>query len=369
MPKRFIVFIVIAQSILTFFYWLSYKSLLIFFPALIPHSSGILTTFFLLSFSFLFFSILGSYRDNYLLSKGYILSSIIMMLGFYFLIASVPTQILTIFFPNYLDTWGIFALLFSSLITIYGLINARIIRIVNLNIKLPNLNPLWKKRTVVALSDLHLGQILRTGAAKKIAAKIKSLNPDIVFIPGDFYDGVRTDFQALANQFSSLNAPLGTYFSSGNHELFAGYQICEDAIKKAGIKILEDEKMEIDGLQIIGMSYLGNSETHAPENEKNVKERIQAMKIDPNKPSVLLKHVPNHLSVIEEMGINFQISGHSHHGQVWPGRHLTKKVWKGFDYGFKILGNLQVYTSSGVGTWGPPLRVFTKSEIVKITFE
>ena len=93
------------------------------------------------------------------------------------------------------------------------------------------------------------------------------------------------------------------------------------------------------------------------------------MNIDPSKPSILLKHIPDHREAVEKSGINFQISGHTHHGQIWPFRYITKKIFKGFDYGLKSLNNLQIYTSSGVGTWGPPLRIFTKSELIKITFE
>jgi predicted MPP superfamily phosphohydrolase len=212
------------------------------------------------------------------------------------------------------------------------------------------------------VSDLHLGHILHSGFARKIIKLINEQKPDIVFIPGDFYDGVHTDFGALAAEFKTVSAPLGMYFCSGNHEMFAGYGACETAIKNAGIKILEDEKLEIDGIQIAGLAY-------KEETDETVVKRLEAIGLNREKPSILLKHVPNRLGPISRAGASLVLSGHSHQGQIWPFRYITYNVFKGFDYGLKSKGATQVYTSSGAGTWGPPMRVFTKSEIVKIIFE
>jgi hypothetical protein len=98
-------------------------------------------------------------------------------------------------------------------------------------------------------------------------------------------------------------------------------------------------------------------------------DRLAKIGIDVNRPSVLLKHIPDHLSAVEKAGVSLQLSGHTHLAQVWPLMYITRKVFKGYDYGLKKIGKMQIYTSCGVGTWGPPLRVFTKSEIVKIIFE
>jgi hypothetical protein len=92
------------------------------------------------------------------------------------------------------------------------------------------------------------------------------------------------------------------------------------------------------------------------------------MGIDRRKPSILLKHVPFHLKVAEEQGVSLQLSGHTHHGQVLLFRFITSRVYQGYDYGLKWSGDLLVYTSSGAGTWGPPMRLDTKPEIVVITF-
>src|SRR5581483_4104212 len=101
----------------------------------------------------------------------------------------------------------------------------------------------------------HFGHILKQGFGKKIVNKINSHKPEIVFIPGDFYDGEHTNFQELADEFKKIEAPLGIYYCSGNHEMYAGYTECEAAIKKAGIHILEDRLTEVHGLQILGLAY------------------------------------------------------------------------------------------------------------------
>ena len=102
--------------------------------------------------------------------------------------------------------------------------------------------------------------------------------------------------------------------------------------------------------------------------EEKFKSILQQMGIDRHKPSVLLKHSPLQLQVAEEAGITLQLSGHTHHGQVFLFRFITSRVYHGYDFGLKRFGNLIVYTSSGAGTWGPPMRLDTKPEIVVIKF-
>ena len=370
MTKKLFVFVLVIQAIISFLHWLLYKILLAYFPALYTHNTGILIACMVVSISFLGMTFADHVSENFLVTWGYILSSALLALAFYFLVISIPLLLIFALSSIAGQILGTIAVAGSGLITIYGLINARIIRVVELKVKLPNLPEIWKHRSAIMASDLHFGHILNMGTAKKVAAKIRSLKADIVFIPGDFYDGGHTDFRSLANEFSGKSiAPLGVYFSSGNHELFAGYNLCEDAIKNAGIKILEDQKVEIDGLQIIGLAYHGDSLSGQPETHESVKQKLSTIGVDRVRPSIVLKHVPNHMEAIEEMGGSLQLSGHSHQGQTWPGPLVTKRVWKGFDYGFKKLRNLQVYVSSGVGTWGPPVRFMTQSEIIRITFE
>jgi uncharacterized protein len=362
MPKKFIFVLITFQVLLTFLHWLVYKLFLYFFPQLLPQHVLLLVILILLSVSFLCFSALSYKRDNPVLVVGYILAGTWLICGFYLTAALTVALIIYLILGVNITLLGLSAVCICILLTIYGLINARTVRLIKLNIKLPNLPEVWRGKILVMVSDLHLGQVLRSGTAKKIVKLINEQKPEIVLIPGDFYDGVHTDFLALAAPFKNISAPLGTYFCSGNHEVYAGYEMCEQSLQSAKVKILEDEKIEIQGLQILGLAYKN-------ETAESVAHRLKNIGLNTNKPSILLKHVPNHLSATAASGINLQLSGHTHLGQVWPFRYITKKVFKGFDYGLKSLGSMQIYTSSGVGTWGPPLRVFTNSEIIKITLE
>jgi predicted MPP superfamily phosphohydrolase len=115
-------------------------------------------------------------------------------------------------------------------------------------------------------------------------------------------------------------------------------------------------------LQIIGVDYRDTRE------EESFESILKKIGIDRKKPSILLKHAPFHLQAARDHGIVLQLSGHTHHGQVFLFRFITSRVYQGYDYGLKRFGDLLVYTSSGAGTWGPPVRVDTKPEIVVITF-
>ncbi len=362
MNKKIAFFLAVAQSVLILFNLVVFALLVTFFPGLAAHQAILLIILFLLAISFLAFSILTFKMENKILRFGYILSSIWLVLSFYFVLGSLIALLIYLIYPANLSYYGLAAAIVGLALTAYGLINARITRVIKISVRLPNLPSFWKGKTVVMVSDLHLGQVLRKGFAGKIIKKINGLNPEIVFIPGDFFDGVHTKFEALADEFKKINAPLGIYFCSGNHEMFAGYGQCEKALKNAGIKILENQKVELSGLQIAGVAYNHDTIPGFPL-------ILQNLNIDKNRAAILLKHVPLQLKEVEEAGFSLALCGHSHHGQIWPGRHITKRYFKGFDYGFKTFKNLKVYTSSGAGTWGPPLRVFTKSEIVKIIFE
>ncbi len=359
--KQLFAFILIAQGVISVLYFTAYKSLELFFPHLAWGNPVLFGAAMLWSVGFALFTITSFERDWLLLRVGYLLSALSMVWGLYFLCLSAVVLVSYQAFNFNLTYGGWLAVLGSLGATLYGTINARLLKITRLNISLPNLPEFWRGKTALVASDLHLGQVLRKKTAQKIVTAINRQQPDIVFIPGDFFDGPRTNFAALAAEFKNIKAPLGAFFCSGNHEMLAGYEQAEQVIKDAGVRILEDEKTEIHGLQLLGLAF-------KHEDNSSVAARLKQMGIDPHKPSILLKHIPSHIRAVAQAGVNLQISGHTHLGQVWPFRHLTKRMFKGFDFGLKPLENLLVYTSSGVGTWGPPVRFLTKSEMVLITF-
>jgi hypothetical protein len=231
-----------------------------------------------------------------------------------------------------------------------------------IKVKLPNLPKAWQGRTAAMISDLHLGHVRGANFARNIVAQIRQLKPAIVFLAGDLYDGSFADLDALASPLQGLNAPLGNYFVAGNHEEIRNPAAHLQAARKAGLRLLNNEKIVVDGLQIIGVHH---RDATRPERLNAVLEKAA---IDRDQASVLLVHAPDQLAVAEQAGISLQLSGHTHRGQFFPWTWLTKRIYKQFVYGLQKFGEMLVYTSSGAGTWGPPLRVCSHPEIVLIQF-
>jgi uncharacterized protein len=246
--------------------------------------------------------------------------------------------------------------------TAYGLVNAAIIRITRYQVALANLPAEWQGKTGVLVSDIHLGNIRGAGFVRRIVARINALQPHAVFISGDLFDGARTDLDAGAEPWRAIRAPAGSYFVTGNHDEFSDSSKIMDAVRKAGVRVLDNEMVTVQGLQIVGIH------DEVGGNDREFRAILARAQIDRSRASVLLHHRPTHLSIPAEAGISLQLSGHTHRGQFWPWSHVVARVYGPFAYGLHRFATLQVITSSGVGTWGPPVRVGTRSEIVLIEF-
>jgi len=251
----------------------------------------------------------------------------------------------------------------SFLVSAYGFTHAQKIRTTSITVTLPNLPESWKNKKAVFVSDIHLGQVRGKNFMRRIVNRINTINPDIVFIGGDLFDGVKVHESDVISPLAGLTAQHGTYFITGNHEYVSGAVAKYiDPIKALGITVLHDEVAEVEGVQIVGVDYRDTAD-HA-----EYRDVLTSLNIQKDMPSILLKHTPFHIDIAQEHGIHFQISGHTHRAQVFPANLLTSFVFKGYDYGHKKFKNMDVYTSSGVGTWGPPVRVGSPSEIVLIHF-
>jgi predicted MPP superfamily phosphohydrolase len=246
---------------------------------------------------------------------------------------------------------------------IYGVINSMHIRVRHVTVKLPNLPASWRGRFAAFVSDVHLGNVRGYRFSKRLVALLSGLGPDIVLVGGDMYDGTKADVQRLAEPFSKIVSPLGTYFVAGNHEEFTDRRKYLEAVTSSGVRVLNNEKVVVDGLQIVGVHH------HESTDTEQYRSILRGANLDPNCASILLTHCPHHLPVAAEEKIGLQLSGHTHAGQFFPFTWITKRIYGRFVYGLKRLGGLLVYTSCGVGTWGPPLRLGTSPEVVLIGFE
>jgi predicted MPP superfamily phosphohydrolase len=197
---------------------------------------------------------------------------------------------------------------------------------------------------------------------RRIVARLARLKPDVVFITGDLYDGTRVDALHLAAPWKDFSAPLGAYFVTGNHEEFSDPARYLEAVEQSGVRVLRNEKVTIDGLQIVGVHH------HETTNADRFRSILRAAAIVHEQASILLSHSPHALSIAEESGISLQLSGHTHGGQFFPFTWFTRRIFKAYTRGLQRFRNMLVYTTTGAGTWGPPLRLGTQPEIVLIEF-
>jgi uncharacterized protein len=365
--------IAFIQSILLFAHWLLYRTAISFCGNPGPATALFLRASLLtVSVSFVVATLVGFYFSNALVTGLYRAAAIWMgFLNFLFFGAvfcwlawaalrmarfdSDPARLRPLL--------GFGVLGIAIAMAVYGMINAYAVRVRRIAVSLPNLPPSWRGRTAVVVSDLHLGHINALGFSRRIVSLITRLNPDVVFIAGDIFDGVKVDPERLAAPFKQLSPRFGVYFATGNHDEFGDTRSFLAALEGAGIRVLNNEKVLVDGLQIIGAPY------HDTTLPIRFRASLESLHIDRSSASILINHVPNRLPIVEEAGISLQLSGHTHGGQFIPFTWLTHRIFGPFTYGLHRFGALQVYTSYGAGTWGPPMRVGTSPEVVLLTFE
>lgn len=213
------------------------------------------------------------------------------------------------------------------------------------------------------ISDTHFGPLAGRAAVERLLEKLTSLNPDIIFIVGDFVDDEPDYFvqHGLHQLFKKLKAPLGIYGVLGNHEYYGGKRReITEMMENIGIHVLLDDVHTIDGkLQIVGRRDKTDRKRHS------VERLFQDRAIKGELPLVLLDHQPVELESFPEYPVHMSLSGHTHRGQIWPNHVFTQKLFP-LDWGYKQFGQVHSFVSSGYGFWGPPLRIGSRSEILFI---
>ncbi len=362
-------FVAVIQAILLASHWFVYQTWAVFQQAPDPRGISILgITFAVLSITFVAASLLA-WRYSELPVRIYYTAAAIWLGFFNFFFFAACASWIVYGLAKALRLPGqqrhIVCLLFGLSIVagLYGLVNSWRVRVTRIAVKLPNLPTSWRGRVAALVTDTHLGHVRGVRFAKRIVAMVSRLQPDIVLIGGDLYDGTAANVRKLAEPLRELSAPYGAYFIAGNHEEFGDHTKYLEAVGAAGVRVLNNEKVVLDGLQLVGVHY---RDAIHPEHFRAI---LQNARLDPSTASILLTHAPDQLAVAAEEGIGLQLSGHTHGGQFFPFTLFTKRIYGAFVYGLNRLGNLLVYTSYGAGTWGPPFRVGTRPEIVLLTLE
>src|SRR5216683_250003 len=290
--KEIIVFVAVTQSVLFLTHYLLYETW-IFSPAgsETPGAFWIKLALGFLSVSFIAASLLAFRYTNPALRALYRVAAVWMGLVSFLFLAAVSSWIifgvarLAGLDMNFHRT---VELLFGAagVAGLYGVFNASWTRITRTTVRLANLPAAWHGRKAALISDLHLGHVRNGSFLRRMVAKISKEEPDAIFIAGDLYDGTAIDARRAAEPLSELVAPHGVYFVAGNHEQFGDDSKYLDAIAAAGVRVLSNEQVEVDGLQIIGVPYRNAAR------DGHLASVLHGIGLDRDRASVLLTHAP-----------------------------------------------------------------------------
>jgi predicted MPP superfamily phosphohydrolase len=374
---QFVVFFTIVLSVYSLLCWLLYSRGMLIFPA---GTQG------RIYFRIIFFFLAASYIAARFLEKIWLsaFSDVLTWIGsfwlaafFYFLMAALVIDILRLanfivpFFPEIVNTQCFRLWLFKgvvgvvSVLLITGFINSLLPRIETLDITINKKVEGLDLVKIAFVSDIHMGTIIGPRRTNSIVNRINALNPDLILLGGDVVDEdlapvIRNN---LGDSLLKLKAPLGIIGITGNHEYIGGADKAVQYLEAHGIKMLRDTSILIDDKFFI----IGREDRDRPRfsgrNRKDMEQLVA--NIDKSRPLILLDHQPFELDIKESLGIDLTLSGHTHHGQMLPLNYITKAIYE-VSWGYKKKGNTHVYVSSGVGGWGPPVRIGNRPEIVLI---
>jgi len=246
-----------------------------------------------------------------------------------------------------------------------GYLNAAAPRLKKLEIRLDDKKLPPEGIRLAVASDIHLGVLIGNSRLERLVDEINRMSPDAILLAGDILDEDLAPVieQNLGETLKGLSARYGVYAVTGNHEYIGGVDEAVGYLEDHGIHMLRDSLALVGGLFYVAGREDRSIAAFKGERRKDLGEILAH--VDRKRPIVLLDHQPFHLEEAERNGVDLQISGHTHHGQLWPFNLITSAIYE-LSYGYKKKGNTHILVSSGFGTWGPPVRVGTIPEIIEI---
>ncbi len=294
----------------------------------------------------------------------YKMAALIMGILLYLFISVIIADLLYVFTYLSLKIYGITALAITFIISVYGIINARIIRTSKRTI---GIRGLLQEIKLVHLSDIHLGHFRGENFLQKVVDITNRQNADVVFITGDLFDGrINLMIETIA-PLQQLKSPA--FFIEGNHDKYSGVEEIKSLVQRTGVRALENKMVNWNGIQIIGLNHMAaDSQTynvHTSGTPCTIESTLSKLSPDKNKPTILLHHSPDGIQYASQHGVDLYLAGHTHAGQLFPINYIAELIFS-YNKGLHKFINTTIFVSQGVGTFGPPMRVGTKSEIAVI---
>lgn len=220
------------------------------------------------------------------------------------------------------------------------------------------------------LTDVHIGHFRGKEFLQSIVERTNAANVDVVFMTGDLFDGKVALKRENMEPFKDLNAPI--YFIEGNHDNYTGIQQIKSDLRSFGVIVLENEIVDFRGIQIIGLNHMladnNSANMHAVANGKTVRNVLDSLPLKEDQPSILLHHGPDGIKYAAEHGVDLYLAGHTHAGQIFPANIVANWMFE-YNRGLHDYKGTKVFVSQGVGTFGPPMRVGTISEMVVLNLK
>lgn len=300
----------------------------------------------------------------------------------YFLISLLVIDIFVLinrffpFFPQFLLQdyaktkllTGLIVLLLVFVTVTYGFINANNIKLKTIQLSIPKKNSTLTSLNIFYFSDSHFTPVNNGRIAKRIIELAEEVKPDIILIGGDVIDDKSDQLKRIGidEELRQLKAKYGVYTINGNHEYIVNVNNADNFLNENNVQVLRDSMVTIENsVQIIGRED-GSIAGFAHGKRKSVAELVSSARKD--LPIILLDHQPFHLAETAAQNVDLQLSGHTHHGQIWPFNFVTKMIYE-VSWGYKKIANTHFYVSSGVGTWGSPVKVGNDAEVINFQIE
>ena len=279
----------------------------------------------------------------------------------YLFLGAIVIEILSLAGVSHLALSGIVWVVYALIVLgiLYAVYKAYHPKIRTHQITAPLLKEKWGDKKIVLFSDVHLGMVRREKWLNRIVSNVNDLSPDIVFIAGDLIDGPIFPYANGLAPLQHIKSTFGTFYTAGNHDEYNRDQNAYYAELRKYVTVLNDAKQVVNDTQIIGVMYM-------MESLAQTKERLIATGYEKNIPSIALLHDPKNVAALADAGVTLSLSGHTHDGQFFPFTLVVRGVYKKLSKGITYMQNMAHFTSVGVGTAGPLMRLGTTPEIVVI---